>query len=253
MRVFLIARSVSLGLLGLLAGPVFAGGVGGSAGNVTLHAFEDFNGNGVRENNDKGLPGWTFVVTPVGPAAGGQRVLTTGANGFVTDTLPPGAYQVKLQNATPAGWTATATGGMSSKALNVPNAGGMIALFFGFQQASSVPGPSAGAQPGKLLVTVFEDQDGNGAMGPGEAALGGWWVKMERLGPNPPPPATAMTPTSAGGKGMVATQSVAPGTYKVYVTVKAGYTATTPNASKIAQVAANQAVPVVLGVRKTGP
>jgi LysM repeat protein len=66
-----------------------------SPGGLCLSAFDDVNGNGVRDGNESGLAGVTFAVS----SGGGQVTrYSTDAAGkpYCLTTLPPGAYSVQV-------------------------------------------------------------------------------------------------------------------------------------------------------------
>src|SRR5262249_46705479 len=63
-------------------------------GSVSGTVFDDLNGDGIRQPNEPGLPGFVIQLTPV---SGGTPTAsaTTDANGnYQFTSLPPAAYQV---------------------------------------------------------------------------------------------------------------------------------------------------------------
>jgi hypothetical protein len=70
-------------------------------GELGIRAFNDLNGNRVREPNEPGLSGFVFQVSGTGT----DTTLTTGPNGVGSGIMPVGTYTVVEQPQ--SGWTAT--------------------------------------------------------------------------------------------------------------------------------------------------
>jgi hypothetical protein len=60
-----------------------------------VSAFDDANGNGVRDGNEPGLAGATFIASSGGNEAARYSTDATGRPYCLT-TLPPGAYSVQV-------------------------------------------------------------------------------------------------------------------------------------------------------------
>lgn len=112
-------------------------------GNITVHKFNDLNGNGVLDDNEPGLGDWEMTLySGFGCAATGELVASghTGTDGNVSfSNLNPGTYSVK-ETAQP-GWESTTD--------DCPDitlvAGGSETVYFGNHQQ----------QPD---VTIFKEQ-----------------------------------------------------------------------------------------------
>ena len=72
-------------------------------GGLCVSAFDDANGNGVRDGNEPGLAGVTFIVSSGGSEAARYSTDAAGKPYCLT-TLPPGAYSV--QATLPSGYVA---------------------------------------------------------------------------------------------------------------------------------------------------
>ena len=65
--------------------------------------FNDLNGNGVQDETEPGLPGWTILLTKNSQSDGNTVTDSTGHYSFTN--LGPGTYTVNEQ--TQSGWTQT--------------------------------------------------------------------------------------------------------------------------------------------------
>jgi uncharacterized protein (DUF2141 family) len=86
---------------GSAANAVFGNRKGVTA-QLCIVKFNDLNGNGIHDNGEPPLGGFTFDVSG---GAGFHSTFTTDANGIVCVTLHPGSYTVTEQPQ--SGWTAT--------------------------------------------------------------------------------------------------------------------------------------------------
>ncbi len=125
-------------------------------GTVTVTVYNDANGNGVQ---DIGEPGSPNVQVRITDSAGAPRLVTTGPTGTVSVSVPAGATQIDVQEASlPAG--ALLTGGTDPTTVTAV-AGADVADVNGYQQRS------------ELQVVVFNDLNGNGTREVAEPALPG--------------------------------------------------------------------------------
>jgi uncharacterized repeat protein (TIGR01451 family) len=185
---------------------------GNTKGDTTLGTycvvkFNDLDGDGVRDANEPGLPGWVFTVKDV-PDLGGGAILTTGADGTYCAHTPPGLHTVTetLQ----AGWTATTPGGITQSLTVV--GGQTVTVTFG--NVKEV------AKTGTLCIVKFNDLNGNGTKDAGEPTIGNWPFKVTDAN------AQSVTLTTPGD-GKVCHDFPA-GTYTVTEFVQQGWTQTTP-------------------------
>ena len=201
----------------LTAGAVFV--VAQDLGDIQVVAYEDLNGNGVRDPGEAGLKDWAFDITsPVG----GQSSLQTGASGGV---LVPGV---------PAGsWGATETvkPGWST---TTPSSGTV-----------AVPADGTGTfavgqfRPGAISGTVFDDTNRNGTRQNGEAGLAGATVTLTGVDGKGNPITAISKPTANDGS--YSFGNLVPGTYTVTLTPLAGKVATNATVQSGIVVASNGA------------
>ena len=77
-------------------------------GKVTGTVWNDVNGNGVREAEDTGIPGWTVFAdlnTNRVLDAGEPSAITDASGVYTISNLAPGGY--KIRDITPNGWNPT--------------------------------------------------------------------------------------------------------------------------------------------------
>lgn len=200
---------------------------GDEIGQLCVEAFDDRNGNGVRDPGESALPGWMFAVT--GPPA---TPLTTGGDGTVCVPLAPGFYTVT--ESVLAGWSATTP---AIQRVTVV-AGRAARVAFGARES----GGGAGGV-GIVCIRKFDDANGNGAQDEGELSLAGWeFTVTDAVG------RTSKVRTDAGGDGCL---EVAAGTCTIRETPVAGWAATTADPRTVAVVAGRKAN-VAFGNRRGG-
>lgn len=173
-------------------------------GTVTGIVFEDLDGDGIRDDGERGLAG--VVVTLSG--TGAPRPTTTATDGsFAFEGLTPGTYTVEETD--PAGFAST-----------TPN----------LRTVSIPPGGAANARFGDRLTgtiggVVFIDLNGNGNQDASETGLAGVSLRLTGGG-------TSITRVSAAD-GSYAFSGLVPGVYTLEETDPAGYASTTPNVRSI--------------------
>lgn len=167
-------------------------------GMVSGLVFIDANGNGLRDPGEAGLPGVQVSLNSV-PA----RDTTTGADGSYAFTdVPSGSYTVTEVDL--AGYTSTTP---NQRGVNL-GAGGATASF-GDRLAGVVSG------------TVFEDLNGDGNQGNGEAGLARVTVRLDGPG--------GARSAETDDAGQYAFTQLEPGTYEVEEADPAGYVSSTSN------------------------
>jgi uncharacterized repeat protein (TIGR01451 family) len=131
---------------------VDAGAVGFQRqGLLNVLAFNDVNGNGVRDAGEAGIAGVSYRITE---SDGTLRSIVTGAEGTASTTVPVGSTGLDVDEATlPAG--ATLVGGTDPVAVVVAPA----------SSASDIKGYQF---RGTLTGRVFRDNNGNGSQDAGE-------------------------------------------------------------------------------------
>ena len=123
--------------------------------------FNDTNGNGVRDKDEKGLAGWTIYLMQAGKVLATNTTNKTGVYFF--PNLQPGAYNLSEEHQ--PGWVQTAPDKKGSR-LNLTL--GNASINFGNRGALSISG------------TEFEDANGDGMMDYAEEGLSGWAINLEQ-------------------------------------------------------------------------
>ena len=130
----------------------------GNFTNVTFSgtAFDDHNGNTVRDPGDQGLAGFQIMLD-------GKVVATTGAMGNYTITnIGPGIHS--LREILKTGWSGTL--GRSQYAFATASGVNVTRDFGNFLNVT-------------LSGEVFEDHKGNSILDPGDEGLAGWQILLD--------------------------------------------------------------------------
>jgi uncharacterized repeat protein (TIGR01451 family) len=170
-------------------------------------AWNDANGNGVKDTGEVGLSGVAVSYSGGTPATSGTT--TTGAGGGYSITgLPAGTYSVDYTP--PTGFANTGTRPLTGIVLA---AGG------------SATGKDFFAQTrGSISGIKWNDQDGNGAQNGSEPGLSGWTIQLcsdANCG-------TVLASATTGSGGAYSFTNLAPGTYVVREVQQSGWTRTFP-------------------------
>jgi len=132
-----------------------------SSGKVKGVIYEDTNGNGVKDSNEKGIPGVTVKITD---KDGKEYEVVTDENGTYEQVVPAGKTVIDIDETTlPEG--VTQTQGDDSTIVDVPKGG----------EAEDIDGYQPG---GAIAGTVYEDIDGDGKQNPGDKGIPGVKVKV---------------------------------------------------------------------------
>ena len=160
-------------------------------------AWEDHNGNGVRDAVDQGLAGWHILVNGVDRA-------TTDANGnWSVANLAAGAYTV--QQVAQSGWNVTSGG--AGYTVNASSGSDQANLGFGEFKLISLSGSS------------WEDHNGNGVRDAVDQGLAGWHILVNGVD---------RATTDANGNWSVA--NLAAGAYTVQQVAQSGWNVTSGGA-----------------------
>jgi uncharacterized membrane protein len=142
--------------------------------------FHDLNGNGVKDQGEPGLAGWTIRAyadtNGDGTLQAGETTIaastTTDVSGAYSLSLNPGKYVVC--EVAQAGWTQSAPANTKCSAIAGLAPGGWgITLTSGQTDADNDFG---NFQPATKTGMKFHDLNGNGAKDAGEPGLGGWTI-----------------------------------------------------------------------------
>jgi len=183
-------------------------------GSISVHKFDDLDGNGTQGTGEPNIEGWSFSLYS-GSGCSGDPIATgaTDADGDATfSSLTPGDYSVGETLA--AGWENTAGGTCQNTTLE---AGGCESLIFGNRLI-----------PGSISVHKYNDLDGSGTQDVGEPDIEGWTITLHsEAGCQTTEIASAVTDSS----GDVTFSGLAPGTYYVGETLQSGWENTDPGTS----------------------
>ena len=178
--------------------------VAAELGDIRATAFDDSNGNGIRDTGEPGLTGWTFEITSPG---GGLSSFPTIAGGSVSiPSIPIGTWGIA--ETVESGWTTTTP---PSGTIAVP-ANGTAAFEVGQ------------IRPGTISGTVFDDANRNGTRQNGELGIGGATVTL--TGTDGKGNAVAPIAKPSNSDGTYSFAGLLPGTYTVTMTPLAGKVAT---------------------------
>jgi protocatechuate 3,4-dioxygenase beta subunit len=134
-------------------------------GVFTGTVYDDLNGDGVHQSNERPLVGWTIdLLNSVGTLV---ATTTSDAMGHYTfDDLPPGVYTI--EEIVQPGWVITEpTNPPGTYTVSAQSGGTITGLDFGNFKAITVSG------------SIYNDLDGNGLRGSSEPGLSGWTVDLE--------------------------------------------------------------------------
>ena len=142
-----------------------------SSASLSGVVYEDLNGDGVQQNNEPGLQGWTVYVdlADQGTYVSGDPVTTTDQNGAYTFTgLDAGTYVVRI--IPQSGWNQSAPQGNG--------AGWQLSAAAGQDNTVNAFGEVPQAT-GTLFGTVYYDQNADGTQESNEPGLSGWVVYLD--------------------------------------------------------------------------
>lgn len=190
-------------------------------GTITGTKWEDANSNGIREEGEQGLEGWTIFLDLNGNGAlnEGEPTAITDADGvYAFSGVTPGTYRVA--EVAQAGWLrSTPANGYHIVSVT---SGSMVAenTDFGSYRGSSLGG------------LLWSDVDGNGQRNGEEAPLADWEVYLD-INNNGMRDASETTATT-DVNGQYAFGQVDPGDYIVRVVLPAGWLVTSPSSGAYA-------------------
>lgn len=191
-------------------------------GTIGVHKFEDFNCNGVQDQGEPNLAGWTFTLSGPGNAT---HQLVTDMNGNAQMPVVPGQWLVC--EVLPDGWTPTSA---VCKSVTVATCQQTTAVF-------------ANARTGSLCVHQYEDFNCNGVQDQGEPNIAARQVLFHSQGD------TVAVWTNAHGD---ACATLAPGTWTVTLALPQGWVQTTPSTQSEHIVSVCQQTSVAVGSAHKG-
>jgi len=209
-----------------------------ATGAIAVTKYNDENGNGSQDPSEGRLEGWTFAVLTAAGATAGTITTGTFGSGTLYD-LTPGEYTVSetLQS----GWTNTDPGGVHAVKTTEVLAGHTVSLAFGNQEDPLDP------TTGTLVITKYNDTNGNGARDEHEALMPGWAFGVE---------GGAARHGTTDEHGTLAFSDLPAGDYTVSETLQTGWTNTDPggfHAVKTTEVFAGHTVSLAFGNHEDPP
>ena len=192
-----------------------------TTGNVSGTAFNDVNGDGIRQNGDGALAGVTIHLVPVqanlaaSPALVAGLTTVTGADGsYSFSNVAPGTYN--LYEDVLIGYTQTVP---SQDAYGIDVVAGGSVTGKTFAQHNTVTPPPPGT--GTITGTLWNDSDGDGMFNNGEVATGARTVFLDTNGNGKLDAGERSTMSNAAG--VYTFNKVATGTVKVSRVFPAGF------------------------------
>jgi len=189
-------------------------------------AFQDFNGNGLLDGNDTGLPGWTIqIVDPVSGAILNSQV-SDGNGNYSMVAGGPGSYLVR--EVAQSSWLQTT----SSIVIAVTTSGTIASgQNFGNFRFASISG------------LVFVDNNGNGIRDGADSGAPGWTVQLLN-----PSTGTVVASRITDANGAYAFANLGPGTFRVREVLQSGSIQTSPNPGDVSTSSGSNTFGVSFGV-----
>ena len=178
-------------------------------GSISGLKFHDLDADGVKDDDEPGLEGWTIFL---GNGSGPQGQATTGSDGsYRFQDLTPGTYSVTEESRT--GWTQSYPDQPHDN-VSVSPGGETTDVNFGNWTNGTISG------------VKFEDLNGNGRRDDGEPGISGWQISIDAVdGDSQPVGNPAIATTGSDG---AYSASVSPGTYRVEEVAQDGWVQSAP-------------------------
>ena len=182
-------------------------------GDISVHVFDDLDGDGIEDGGEPGLAG---VDVSVVDSAGAPHDLSTSASGDATLIGAP-IGDATITYSTPSGMALTT--GNDVQIVTVVDSTNVAGAVVGYE---AVPTGSLGGH-------VFTDEDGNGIEDGADTGLEGVNVSVTDAN-------GAVTDTTTDGNGDYSVSSLAVGDADIDVSTPVGFTLTTANAAQVVTV-----------------
>ncbi len=199
-------------------------------GNVRIASiagtkFEDSNGNGVRDDGEPGVAGWTIDLLDPADTSIILRQVTTDSDGnFTFRSLPPGTYLIREE--VQPGWRQMTP---DPAAITLGATQNVAGVTFGNFKLITVSG------------LKYNDLNGNGTRDSGDPGLAGWTFQLTNLGDN------SVVSATTDASGAFAFTGVGPGTYRLREVPQPGWGPTTPNPADIVATSGKDVTGVEFG------
>jgi len=181
-------------------------------GSICGLKFNDINGDGIQNNGEPGLSGWTINLT-YNLATGPVTVTTTtdATGNYCFNNLGAGSYAVSETQK--SGWTQTFPAAPGTYSIRLSLGLNLVGQNFGNQQIL-----------GSICGMKFNDINGDGIQNNGEPGLSGWTINLTYGGL-----AAAVTlTTTTGADGSYCFNNLTANTYTVSETQQSGWTQISP-------------------------
>jgi fimbrial isopeptide formation D2 family protein/uncharacterized repeat protein (TIGR01451 family) len=185
--------------------------------------FEDVDGDGVQDPGEGGVASRTVTLLDANGISTGETRTTDSEGNYLFTGLAPGSYSVVFAASAAAPFTRQDQGGDDLRDSDAAPATGRtqtVTLVSGAEDRSLDAGVYLPARIGDF---VWEDVDGDGLQGTGEAGIAGATVRLRDAG------GALLSTTVTGADGGYLFQGLAPGDYIVQVS-KAGFVPTARDA-----------------------
>ncbi len=179
--------------------------------------FHDRNANGVKDEGEEGLKGWTIYadVDFDGVLDAGEIYDETDKDGYYELSLAPGEYHIREEMV--AGWT-------QSLPISVYGTVYYPERFLGGEIAEN--NDFGNWQPATKSGVKFEDKNADGYRDPGDEGLGGWIIFVDYDDDSIPDALEPQTVTDVYGDYTI--EGIKPGTWKVREVIQSGWNQSLP-------------------------
>ncbi len=178
--------------------------------SVTGVKFEDLNGNGVQDNGEPGLAGWTVNVS--GTVVGGASAVTDASGNWTVDSVGGGKHFITETNQ--AGWVQTTPAVPDSIVSNYAT------IWTGAGTGVVTSKPLGNFKTVCISGVKYRDLNHNGVRDAGEAGMAGVTITVDGAGG---------TSTTTAGDGTYQICGLGPGNHNVTQTELAGFMQTQPS------------------------
>ncbi|HRW82399.1 MAG TPA: SdrD B-like domain-containing protein [Methanothrix sp.] len=180
--------------------------------NISGVKFNDLNGNGIQDDDEPGLPGWT--ITLVAPDGTETSTTTADDGSYRFEGLAAGSYTVS--EVSQDGWTPTAPD-TGSQTVDLAEVNATDVSFGNVEEARPPEAPTR-----NITGFKFNDLNGNGVRDADEPGLAGWTINLVA-------PDGTETSTTTAEDGSYMFEGLAAGSYTISEESQSGWTPIAPD------------------------